>query len=159
MHHQEKMDASVHRVYIDSSVWIAMLAQEANAEFILDYLSQTSAQIITSEWTRTELASALGIKARRQEFSQEAVSLMLREFESWKSAGLIVAAVFSHDFELAAQMCENIESKLRCGDALHLAVAQRSRVSHLLSLDKDMQRYAQLLGMQMIETYDKKPTH
>jgi uncharacterized protein len=147
------------RTYIDSSVWIAVLAQESTAKPLLSVLADGTQQLMTAEWTRTELASALGIKARRGEFSQDVVSRMLEEFELWIPAGLSIAAVHSEDFFLAAKMCENVESKLRSGDALHLAVAQRCQVTHILSLDHEMQRYAQLLGMISIDIYDKKSTH
>jgi uncharacterized protein len=147
------------RTYIDSSVWIAVLAQEKTADALLSLLASNSRQLLTAEWTRTELASALGIKARRGEYSQELVSRMLEDFELWIPAGLSVAAVHGEDFLLAAKMCENVESKLRAGDALHLSVAQRCHATHMLSLDHDMQRYAQLMGMMAIDIYDKKFTH
>jgi uncharacterized protein len=146
--------------YVDSSVWIAVLTQEPSAGWLLSRLADVSQQLITAEWTRTELASALSIKARRKELTQDMVSRMLEDFEMWIPAGLSVAAVHGEDFLLAAKMCENVESKLRGGDALHLAVAQRCQATHIFTLDHHMQRYAQLLGMQSIESYDtKKFTH
>lgn len=41
--------------------------------------------------------------------------------------------------------------KLRGGDALHLAIAQRHGCTHLASLDKDMQAAAQQQRMKLVE--------
>ena len=156
----DQSQAGFERTYVDTSVWIAMLTQEANAEDVLSYLERKQQHLLTAEWTRTELASALGIKARRKELTQAQVSEVLEKFELWISAGLNVAPVQSDDFYIAAKMCENTESRLRAGDALHLSVAKRHEVSYVFTLDHDMQRGAQSLGMQIIESYDQqKFTH
>lgn len=148
------------RTYVDSSVWIAMLAKEAGADALLSYLGNTDQKLITAAWTRAELASALGIKARRKELTQALVSKMLEDFELWLPAGLSIAAVHNEDFLLAAKLCENVESKLRCGDALHLAVAHRCQATRIFTLDRDMQRYAQILSMEVVEPNDhKKSSH
>jgi predicted nucleic acid-binding protein len=102
-------------------------------------------------WTRTELASALAIKARRGELAQERLSALCREFELWVAGGVSVVPVDSVDFMAAAKQCEHMESKLRAGDALHLCVARRCQVTHLFSLDKDMLENADVLGIQKIE--------
>ncbi len=146
--------------YVDTSVWMAMLTQEANAEDVLSYLERKPQHLMTAEWTRTELASALGIKARRKELTQAQVSEVLEKFELWISTGLNVASVRSDDFYIASKMCENTESRLRAGDALHLSVAKRHEVTHVFTLDHDMQRGAQSLGMRIIEPYaQQKFTH
>lgn len=148
------------RTYIDSSVWIAMLARESNANALLAYLGGTEQQLLTAQWTRTELASALGIKARRRELTQAHVSVMLEDFELWIPAGLSIAAVHSEDFLLAAKLCENVESRMRGGDALHLAVAHRCQATHIFTLDRDMQRHAQVLSMHVVKPNENpKFTH
>ena len=148
------------RTYVDTSVWVAMLAQEAGARALLSFLENTEQHLVTAVWTRTELASALGIKARRKELTQALVSEMLENFELWLPAGLSLAAVNNEDFLLAAKLCENVESKLRGGDALHLAVANRCQATHIFTLDRDMQRYAQVLSMQIVEPNENpKSTH
>jgi uncharacterized protein len=154
MPHNPQVHLMLERTYIDSSVWIAMLAKESTAGALLACLASPSRQLITSHWTRTELASALGIKARRGEFSQDMVSRMLEDFELWIPAGLNFVAVQSEDFSLAAKMCENVASGLRGGDALHVSVAQRCQATHILTLDHHMQKFAQQLGMISIDIYD-----
>jgi uncharacterized protein len=148
------------RTYVDTSVWIAVLTREATATALLAYMGSAEQPLITAEWTRAELASGLGIKARRKELTQAQVSQLLANFELWIPAGLSIVAVHSEDFLLAAKLCENIESKIRGGDALHLSVAHRCKASHLLTLDHDMQSLAQVLNMQLVKPNENsKFTH
>ncbi len=148
------------RVYVDTSVWVAVLTQEPSTETLMRALEAEAGQLLTAIWTRTELASALGIKARRKELTQDRVRQLIQEFELWVAGGLTALPVDSMDFLLAARLCENIDTELRGGDALHLSVAKRCRATHLMSLDKDMLENASSLGMQLIDYDDnKKLTH
>ncbi len=144
------------RVYVDTSVWVAVLTHEPSAETLMRALEAEAGQLLTAIWTRTELASALGIKARRQELTQARVRLLMQEFGLWVAGGLAAVPVDSMDFLQAARLCEDIDTKLRSGDALHLSVAKRCQATHLLSLDKDMLANASSLGMQFIDYDDHK---
>ena len=150
------------RVYVDTSVWVAVLAKEPNAPGLMRDLEAETGQLLTSTWTRTEFASALAIKARRKELTQDGVSALLREFELWVSGGVAVMPVDSSDFAQAAQRCGNVESvasRLRAGDALHLSVAKRCLATHIFSLDTDMLNNAIALGMSWMDHDDlEKPS-
>ena len=147
------------RVYVDTSVWVAVLAHEPNAPGLMRDLEAETGQLLTAAWTRTELASALAIKARRNELTQASVSALLREFDLWVSGGVTVMPVDSSDFARAAQLCENVASKLRAGDALHLSVAKRCLATHTFSLDTDMLNNATALGMSRMDHDDlEKPS-
>jgi predicted nucleic acid-binding protein len=58
--------------------------------------------------------------------------------------------VIEADFREAASACLRVE-KLRGGDALHLAIAQRHGCTALATLDKDMQTVAQKMGFELAE--------
>ena len=75
------------RIYVDSSVWIALLAQEATADALSQWLENESGVLMTAQWTRTELASAMGIKSRRGELTQDSVHALLNMFEQWVQGG------------------------------------------------------------------------
>jgi uncharacterized protein len=142
------------RVYVDTSVWVAVLAKEPNASGLMSTLEAETGQLLTSAWTRTEFVSALSIKARRKELTQDDVSALVREFDLWVSGGVAVMPVDSSDFAQAAQHCENIASRLRAGDTLHLSVAKRCMATHIFSLDTDMLNNAIALGMPWIDHDD-----
>ena len=91
------------RIYVDSSVWIALLAQEATADALSQWLENESGVLMTAQWTRTELASAMGIKSRRGELTQDSVHALLNMFEQWVQGGVQLLSVDSQDFVDAAQ--------------------------------------------------------
>ena len=144
------------RIYIDSSVWIALLAQEASAERLAQWLDDEAGQLFTALWTRTELASALSIKARRGELSQKQVTQLLQEFEQWVTTGVQLLNIDNRDFAQAAALCAKIKANLRSGDALHLTVASRHQITHVATLDQDMSQNALEMGMQVLKYDDNK---
>lgn len=144
------------RIYIDSSIWIALLAQEASAERLAQWLGNEEGKLFTALWTRTELASALSIKARRGELSQKQVTLLLREFEQWVTSGVQLLNIDNRDFAHAAELCARVKTGLRSGDALHLTVASRHQTTHVATLDQDMGKNALEMGMQILKYDDNK---
>lgn len=148
--------AANRRIYMDSSVLIALLAQENSADDLKRWLAAESGQLFTALWTRTELASALSIKARRGELSQQQVMQLLEEFELWAVSGVQLLNVDNRDFAHAAALCAKVKAKLRSGDALHLTVALRHQMSHVATLDRDMSQNALEMGMQVPDYDDHK---
>ncbi len=146
----------IRRIYMDSSVWIALLAQEASAERLKQWLDKEEGQLFTAVWTRTELASALSIKARRGEFSQKQVTQLLQEFEQWVATGVQMLNMDNRDFARAAELCANVKAKLRSGDALHLTVAIRHQMTHVSTLDQVMIENAMKMGLQVLKYDDNK---
>ena len=145
--------AASRRIYVDSSVWIALLANEASADGLKHWLADEAGQLFTALWTRTELASALSIKARRGELSQQQVTQLLGEFELWVTSGVQLLNVDNRDFAQAAARCTKVTAKLRSGDALHLTVALRHQMSHVATLDQDMSQNALEMGL-LVTSYD-----
>ncbi|MEX1167690.1 MAG: type II toxin-antitoxin system VapC family toxin [Hydrogenophaga sp.] len=139
--------------YVDTSVWVALLGHEANGQPIEAWMMR-GMPLITSAWTKVEIARALGIKARRGELSQGMVSDMCQSFRDLLgTAGVAQVDCAGTDFQEAALMCEHVASGLRGGDALHLAVAQRSGSSHFLSFDKTLNRQAQQMGLVLVDIF------
>ncbi len=138
--------------YVDTSAWIAVFAQEATARQVASALTQPEVKLVSSEWTRTEVASAMAAKLRGAFISPEQFERALAAFERWVQNGLELLTVEPEDFSTAASMCADSASKLRAGDALHLSVALRHGVTQLLSLDKNMMHNATRLGITLAHT-------
>lgn len=51
------------------------------------------------------------------------------------------------DFQQARLFLQNYQTRLRTGDALHLAMAFRERASHIYNLDRGMVDAGSILGM------------
>jgi uncharacterized protein len=136
--------------YVDTSVWVALLCRESAAPRIATWLAAGPA-VMTSPWTQVELASALGIKARRGELSQGLVSEICAAYQRLLNRNdLTLCGVASTDYQEAVLLCENIETGLRAGDALHLAVAQRCGANRFFSFDQRLNTRAKACGLELI---------
>lgn len=139
------------RVYVDVSVWIALLANEPSSPLLQRWLEQETGQLVTSRWSVVEVASALSIKVRRGELSGQQAQDLYERFDALVLGEVSLVPLATADYDQAAVLCRNAASGLRAGDALHLAVALRARSSHLNTLDKVMALNAEKLGIELLQ--------
>lgn len=136
--------------YVDTSVWLALLGREVTAKRVADWFEKGVA-LTTSVWTAVEIASALGVKARRGELTQQAVSAVCKAYRDLLDIGIVqVQNCQITDFNEAQMLCEQVASGMRAGDALHLSVAVRSGCSQFFSFDKTLNQRASLAGLELI---------
>ncbi len=137
------------RVYVDTSVWVALLAREAPATALSLWLADAPA-LCCAQWTELELASAMGIKHRRGELSLNAARTICDVFASMMVYQVQALSVDRADMALARTLCMDMGRGLRAGDALHLAVALGRQCSHFFSLDHQLNRHAQTAGLRLV---------
>lgn len=126
------------------------MAHEASHLALEKWLLQAQT-LCCADWTQLEMASALGIKYRRGEFSMRRAQQICDVFASMLKHQVREIPVVSMDIRKAVESCNHMDSGLRAGDALHLAVALRYQCSHFFSLDKNLNRNAELAGLKLIE--------
>ena len=137
-------------VYVDACVWIALLANEPSSPMLQNWLGEETGQILTARWSLVEVASGLAMKCRRKELDSTQMGELLAHFEKLLHDEVTLMAIAGSDFDLAAAYCQNFESGLRAGDALHLAVAKRFGATHLLTLDKVLAAVAEKMGFKLV---------
>lgn len=123
--------------YLDTSIIVPWFIKENKSVEIQKRIKDANhTEFVVSEWSLTEFVSAMGIKVRMKELSNETAKeaiKLLRETIA-KSITLITPQVI--DFKLAADYLIHFSLGLRAGDALHLAIATRIAVEKILTLDK-----------------------
>jgi predicted nucleic acid-binding protein len=137
-------------IYVDTSVWCAYCFNEEGSERAVRWLIEADmTQLGTSWWGDTEFASALAIQLRSKSLKVPQARLAQERYA--ESMDMVRRLnVIEADFREAASACLRVE-KLRGGDALHLAIAQRHGCTALATLDKDMQTVAQKMGFELAE--------
>jgi predicted nucleic acid-binding protein len=112
-------------VYCDTSLIIASMTREAHSPAVWQWLgTQSERRLYVSDWSDTEVSSALSLKVRTEQIS---AANRIQLMEAWRASigtSYEQLGVSPENFATAARFIERYELGLRAADALHLAIAQ-----------------------------------
>jgi uncharacterized protein len=138
-------------VYVDSCVLVAMCTEEAKSKAIEKwYDGVKQSKLISSAWTFTEFASALGIKERTGQITSKESKSAWKIFEAISNNDIELLPIDNKVFYSAGLLVLDSSSKLRSGDALHLAAAKHFKVKLLVTLDKILEENATRLKIKTL---------
>ncbi|MGF9563823.1 type II toxin-antitoxin system VapC family toxin [Neorhizobium sp. JUb45] len=132
--------------YLDTSVIVALLTGETSAARIRLWMTnRTSSTIMISDWSLTEVSSALSLKQRTGQITAQASDAARKQFQIFLESSFEILPVSGQHFYKAARYCDRHDLGLRAGDALHLAIAVEAH-AELITLDKRFAAAAQTFG-------------
>ena len=129
---------------------MALFAHESRSTAVARWYAGTKAELTSANWCVTEFASALGIKQRTGQMSNEQARLAWAQFGRMVANDLILLPLAPADFHLAATLTLDSASALRAGDALHLACAMQAGAKSIATLDEVLGRNAQRLKIKPV---------
>lgn len=135
-------------LYFDTSFLVPLILPEATSDKIAAFVRRLPAEEFTvSHWTRVEFSSLIAREVGIGGLDVQAAARADARFEAMVDESFSVLLPNAHDFALAKQYLGQFETRLRAGDALHLAVANNHRAAVIYSLDKILLRAGKLLDL------------
>jgi hypothetical protein len=134
--------------YVDSSVVVSAVSAETATDVVLQWLS-AHRDVLTSDWLMTEAVAALSQKRRMGVLAAEEHAEALAALHRQIGGTFTWLPVTRQDFRLAARFAERADTRLRAGDALHLAITSTAGAT-LVTLDKGQASAAKLLQVKTL---------
>jgi uncharacterized protein len=136
-------------IYVDTSVLIALHLHESNSEIAAKWYAKCAQPLASAFWCVTEFASALGIKQRIGQIDATQAAGAWARFGRQCSSDLQLIAVGPRLFHAAALLTLEPSSKLRSGDALHLACAIEANVNSIATFDEALANNATRMKLKL----------
>lgn len=137
--------------YVDTSVLVALCTHEAKTADVVAWYANCTEELASAAWCVTEFASAMGLKQRTGQLSQNQAQTAWLQFERICANDLELLPVDAMTFHQAAMLTMDAATGLRAGDALHLACALQNKAKALVTLDIVLAKNAKRLNVTTVE--------
>ena len=135
-------------VYLDTSVIIALIAEEPASETVRNWFRNATERMIVSDLVRLEFSAFVSRAVRTKRFDAHQAAVALRRFDALRKSCDALEHT-ARDFSRAEELIREFAMKLAAPDALHLASVLAAKTS-LLTLDMRLREAARLSAIMPI---------
>lgn len=133
-------------LYFDTSFLAPLILEESTSAKIEAFLAKAPVgELHISHWTRVEFASLIAREVRIGGLAESDALLAIAQFDQLVIDSFQIVAPVAADYELAKEFIQHFATKLRAGDALHLAIANNNGAKTFYTLDEGLLHAAKLL--------------
>lgn len=135
-------------LYFDTSFVLPLFLEESTSTRVEQFFRrQPLDELVVSQWTRVEFSSALAREVRMGALDRRSALEIDAQFEAVVSKAFRILLPNAADFDLSKQYICRYETRLRAGDALHLAIACNNGAEAIFSLDHTLIAAGRLLDL------------
>lgn len=132
-------------LYFDTSFLAPLILEEATSTKIEAFFAKLPVgELYVSHWTRVEFASLIAREVRMGGLAESDALLAIGQFDEMMAESFQILAPGVADYELAKAYIQYFATKLRAGDALHLAIASNNGAKMFYTLDDGLLNAAKL---------------
>lgn len=133
-------------LYFDTSFLAPLILEETTSAKIEAFFAKLPVgELYVSHWTRVEFASLIAREVRMGSLAESDALLAIAQFDELVVDSFQILAPSIVDYEQAKGYIQHFATKLRAGDALHLAIASNNGTKMLYTLDEGLLSAAKLL--------------
>jgi len=133
-------------LYFDTSFLAPLILEESTSARIEAFFAKLPVgELYISHWTRVEFSSLIAREVRMGGLAESDALLVIAQFDELVAGSFHVLAPGVADYELAKAYIQHFATKLRAGDALHLAIAHNNGAKTFYTLDEGLLNAARLL--------------
>jgi uncharacterized protein len=136
-------------VYVDTSVLVALHLKERSSAAVTRWYGSCADELVSAMWCVTEFASALSIKQRTNQITEDEARIAWQRFERLCANDLKLLPVEPATFHRAAVLTLDATTNLRAGDSLHLAAALEAKAKSMATLDEVLAKNAKRMKLKL----------
>lgn len=137
-------------IYVDTSLLVALIVREPSSKDVDRWYRQARSRLVSSTWSATEFASAMGAKQRTGELDRAQAEESWQRFGMFMANELVLIELAAAQFYRAAALALDGDHGIRAGDALHLAAAEKGAAKTFATLDRAQNRMAERLNFRTL---------
>ena len=136
-------------LYLDTSVIVPLFVTDPLNSSAEALLGTTRPLIEISDFAAAEFSSVVAARVRARQLKFSEARAAFAEFDAWVERKAETVELGRADLSAATNLVRRLDLPLRTGDAVHIAIVQRTGAT-LATFDRQMARAARRLGLSVV---------